>query len=532
MQLTEPSTLKDLFAASLERYPSSPALTFVEKTPWTYLDLGLMVTALQQRFAGAGLAAGDKVALLAENSPAWGAVYLAVVSAGLVVVPLLPDFAAREVKLILQHSGAKAVFVSEKQAPKLEGADFAGQVWPVEAVGETRAERLDIQGQPQPADLAAIIYTSGTTGDPKGVMLSHANITSNVVAARKIPDVESGQSMLSILPLSHALECTLGFLLPLSMGMSVHYLEKPAVASVLLPALKAVRPHLMLSVPLIMEKIFRGKILPEIKKSPVTALLYSLPPFRKLFHKIAGRKLKETFGGRLHFFGIGGAALAFEVDRFLHEARFPYAIGYGLTETSPLIAGDNPRLTTLRSTGGILEGVEVRVVEQAKNGIGQIEVRGPNVMQGYYKAPEKTAEVFTADGWLKTGDLGCFRGRRLYITGRSKNVILGANGENIYPENIEAVINEFRFVAESLVFEQGGKLLAKVHLNYQELLEQHKELAENAERLKQWLQHYLQDLKERVNHQLNSFSRIALVLEQPEPFEKTPTLKIKRFLYI
>jgi long-chain acyl-CoA synthetase len=289
----------------------------------------------------------------------------------------------------------------------------------------------------------------------------------------------------------------------------------------------------MLSVPLLIEKLYRNSVLPSFKKSPVLRRLHSTTLGRKLLNRLAGRKLRRAFGGRLYFFGIGGAALAPEVEDFLIEARFPYCVGYGLTETSPLIAGANSKGMRPRSTGWPIEGIEVKIVNpKPETGEGEIVVRGPIVMKGYYKDPERTAEVLEPDGWFHTGDLGIFdETGRLYIKGRVKNMILGPSGENIYPEAIESIINSFEFVEDSLVFQEGGEILARIHLNYEAMKEHMQNLADSAAGVPREVGELMTELRRNVNNRLSSFSRIGKVIEQKEPFEKTPTKKIKRFLY-
>jgi len=324
-------------------------------------------------------------------------------------------------------------------------------------------------------------------------------------------------------------------LLPMRYGASVHYLRKPPVASVLLPALEKVKPTIMLVVPLIIEKVFRGKIYPKFQKSFVTRSLYSFPPTRKILNRIAAGKLYKTFGGQLKFFGIGGAKLDPTVERFLNEGKFPYAIGYGLTETSPLLAGAVGKTVRIGSTGLAMEGVELRLGNaDLKTGEGEIQAKGPNVMKGYYKAPELTREVFTEDGWFKTGDKGWFdKDNFLFIRGRIKTMIVGASGENIYPEEIESVINKMRFVLESLVVEKKGKLVAMVHLNMEEIEQNfHSLKAEAHQYVNEKVEEILQEIQRRANADLNKFSRLQAIWLQPIPFEKTPTKKIKRFLYV
>jgi long-chain acyl-CoA synthetase len=317
-------------------------------------------------------------------------------------------------------------------------------------------------------------------------------------------------------------------------GVSINYLRKPPVPSILLPALKVVRPTIMLTVPLIIEKIYKGKILPEINGKTITRFLYNYSVTRKLLNIVAGKKLMKTFGGELKFFGIGGAKLSPEVEQFMIEAKFPYAVGYGLTETSPLLAGFDSFKGAHQSTGPTMEGVTLKINNpDLITGEGEIWAKGDNVMVGYYKEPEITKEVLTGDGWFKTGDLGCFDKKGfLSIKGRLKNMIVSSSGENIYPEDIEAIINRFKYVLESVVVQKKGKLVAMVHFNMDELQNKFSNLKEHANQLiDNYLDELSKELQEYVNSKVNKFSRVQLVVLHLEPFEKTATKKIKRFLY-
>lgn len=557
-----PILVSDLFFDTWQDHADMPALGYAGEDAYTYREAAALVAGLASRIRDvADRSTGEsrpRVAILSENMPTWGMAYLAVNRAGCVVVPVLPDFPAADIQSILEHADPSAVFVSRRQADKaVEAGLDASRVSvfllenlePIEALDAETVEASlagvakprvapgapDEGNRPEgaPDDLAAIIYTSGTTGHSKGVMLSNRNLVYDVEKTRPIPGIRSGDSMLSILPLAHTYECTLGFLIPISTGCSIHYLRRPPSARVLMPALHAVRPHLMLSVPLLIEKLYRQSVLASLRAKRITRWLYERRLGRRILNRLAGRKLRRAFGGRLYFFGIGGAAIDPEVEDFLIEAKFPYAVGYGLTETSPLIAGANNRTMRPRSTGFPLEGVEVRIDDpQAGAEDGEILVRGPIVMQGYYKDPERTAEVIDGEGWFHTGDLGSFDDDgRLYIRGRLKNMILGPSGENIFPEAIEAVINNFDYVEESVVFQYHGELLARIHVNYEALREQWQSISDAASGVPGSVGEYLAELRKKVNQRLSAFSRIGDVIEQEEPFEKTPTNKIKRFLY-
>ncbi|NCD41304.1 MAG: long-chain fatty acid--CoA ligase [Bacteroidia bacterium] len=539
----EKLTIPEYVFPSFKDFAAHTALSFVDGVGYTYQALGAEVARVQKLLRLYGIDKGDKVAILSMNTPYWGIAFFAITGMGAVAVPLLPDFHQAEVTNILVHSESKAIFVSEALAYKVRGENSVADdilmiriddfvpinevTFPVVRPGVDVAEVL-------PDDLASIIYTSGTTGRSKGVMLSHKNVVSDAITSGKIHYMNTADRMLSVLPLSHAYENTLGLVLPLSGGASVYYPGKPATASVLLPALKKVQPTAMLTVPLIMEKIFRSNILPTLTKNKMMARVYSIPFFRKVLHRIAGKKLMATFGNKLKFFGVGGSKLDPQVEKFLYEAKFPYAIGYGLTETAPLLAGFGPANQRLYSTGKPGIGVEVKLYDvNPVTGEGEIIARGPNVMKGYYKEPELTRTVIDADGWFHTGDIGLFdKHGVLFIKGRIKNVIIGSTGENIYPEEIESVINSNAFVTESLVLEQNGKLVAMVHLNIDKIKQQYQEMIEKSqEALNEKVEELLKEVHVFVNQRVSKFSKLNLVIYQENPFEKTATQKIKRFLY-
>jgi len=386
-------------------------------------------------------------------------------------------------------------------------------------------------------ELASIIYTSGTTGRSKGVMLTHTNLLSNAVQSGTVHKVVPEDRWLSVLPLAHTYECTIGMMVTLLNGAMVQYIDKAPTAAYLGPVLKKLQPTTMLTVPLIIEKIFRSTIRPKLTKSAPMRLLMKMGPTRKLLSKAAVKKLMSFFGGQIRFFGVGGAPLAPDVEKFLLEGGFPYAIGYGLTETSPMVAGFNPSKAVFHSVGTVMEGVTVRIDNpDPLTKEGEIVVMGSNVMKGYYKDEEKTREVFTDDGYFRTGDLGIIDQKGIiYIKGRSKNMILGANGENIYPEEIEAVLNSREIVSESLVMEYKGKLTARVHLKMEVMEEQLQHLKENAAEYKKQLQEKadeaLAELMIHVNQHVARNSKLQMMIQQIAPFEKTATHKIKRFLY-
>ena len=555
-------TLKEMIDRTCEKFPDRPALAMVDQEPLKYSEVRILIDEVIEIMVRNGIVPGDRVAILSQNMPNWGISYLAITSMGAVVVPILVDFHNNEILHILKHSGAKLVFVSSTQYEKIGYADI--EPYPLminietfreitpqlgkDKLGEILREggislqKLKnkalkavglLKNEVKEDDLAAIIYTSGTTGSSKGVMLTHRNLVMDAVLTMGIQKMDEFDRLISILPLPHTYECTIGFIIPMLQGASIYYLDKPPTARILIPAMQKIKPTMILTVPLIIEKIFKLQVHPQLTGNILFKELYKVPFTRKLLHKVAGKKLMKTFGGQIHFFGIGGALLSHDVERFLYEAGFPYAIGYGLTETSPLIAGCTPAVVKFRSTGTILETLDVRIADpNPKTGIGEIQIKGVTVMKGYYKDKQKTEEAFTEDGYFRTGDLGIIKKKNyLYIKGRIKNVIIASTGENIYPEEIEAKLNEFENVLESMVHESGGHIVARVFLNYEVLDKHHNITKMSVVQAEKLIEKLLSEIKDHVNANVASFSRIHKIIEQKEPFEKTPTQKIKRFLY-
>ena len=382
--------------------------------------------------------------------------------------------------------------------------------------------------------VAAILYTSGTTGHSKGVVLTHRNLVQNCLSGVQTIPVFHTDRFLSVLPMAHTYESTVGMIVPLHSGSAIYYLRKPPTPKALLPAMQKVKPTVMNVVPLIIEKIYKNRIKRKLTGSGVARGLMKIGLTRRKLSQMAGRKLIEAFGGELRCMCIGGAPLSPEVELFLTEAKVPFAIGYGMTEASPLLAGVEPSKQRLRAIGPPLPGVELMIADpDPVTGEGEVLAKGPNIMLEYYKAPVDTENTFTEDGWLRTGDLGKFEDGYLYLKGRLKNMILGSSGENIYPEEIESLINACDHVMESLVFDDGdGKVAARIHLNYDSLDEEFgvTKMIESQVRAK--IKELLENIRKEVNGKVSAFSRLSRVSEQVEPFEKTPTQKIKRFIYL
>lgn len=532
----------------------------------TYGKFNFFVQNTAAYLASLKVVKGDRIAIIGESCPNWMISYFAITSLGAIAVPVLPDFSSKEMTGILTHCEAKSVIIASKHFEKIKPfVDINSElifrlddlfhipsniVKEVEnsnnfliaaGIDSKRVKRkvaddkllAEFEKNVLEEDIASIIYTSGTTGTSKGVVLTHMNLVWNAdVAGHGYAPIKPGDKCLSILPVSHVYEFTTVQMADLMNGARIYFLGKPPSASILLPALNEIKPKIILSVPLLMEKVYRSAVLPVLKNNKTIKGLYKNPLTKKLISRVIGRKLILTFGGRIKFFGLGGAPLDPEVENFLYDAKFPYSIGYGLTETSPLVAACSSKHSDhVKGTiGKAVPGVTIKIGDpDIETGVGEVLVKGPNVMKGYYKNDELTRESFTEDGFFKTGDLGVFdKNKRLCLKGRSKNMILGSGGENIYPESIESLINNQDFVEESLVIENGTGLMALIKIDIESYSKMTKLSVEDAQKS---AIDYINKLKKDINKELNSFSRIHDVSLQSEPFQRTPTQKIKRFIY-
>ena len=501
---------------------------------YTYNSFKGKCDSLSKKLTQYGIGAGDKVAILSQSMPNWSVAFFSVVPFGRIAIPILPDSSENEVTNIINHSESKVMFVSQRLMGKVsqEVKDKLTLLIDIDnfEVLQADEDKFTCDGRtavPTPDDIAAIIYTSGTTGRAKGVVLSHRNLASNVITCYHSCKRNEKDRWLSVLPMAHTLEMTLSMLSPMYCGATVYYLPKPPVASLLMKALKIVKPTTMLTVPLIIEKVYKGSVLPTIKKS--RTLTWMNEHMNGLMCKIIGMKLKATFGGHISFYGIGGAKLDPEVEKFLLKANFPYAIGYGLTETSPLLGYAMHGWRAVGSFGYPVYNVKLKLHNvNPETGEGEIVAKGPNVMLGYYKDPKRTKSVFTEDGWFRTSDVAVMDEKgRFFIKGRNNNMILGPSGENIYPEEIENVINNVEGVSESIVVERDGKLVALVQPaeNY---IEWDKEYEDKFyEKLDSWKAKVMK----MVNKNVSKASQVSSVEVMKEPFEKTATQKIRRFKY-
>ena len=501
---------------------------------YTYSEFKDKCDSISKKLTQYGIGAGDKVAILAQSMPNWSVAFFSTVVFGRISIPILPDSSENEVTNILEHSESKVIFVSQRLASKLSQAcrDKLTLVIDLDTFEVLKAddEKFTCDGKtsvPTPEDIATIIYTSGTTGSAKGVVLSHRNLASNVITCYHSCKRNHKDRWMSILPMAHTLEMTLGMLYPMYCGASVYYLPKPPVPSLLMKALKIVKPTTMLTVPLIIEKVYKGSVLPTIQKS--RTLSWMNEHMNGLMCRIIGMKLKATFGGHVTFYGIGGAKLDPEVEKFLLKAKFPYAIGYGLTETSPLLGYAMNGWRAVGSLGYPVYNVQLKLHNiNPETGEGEIIAKGPNVMLGYYKDPKRTKSVFTEDGWFRTSDIAVQDEKgRFYIKGRNSNMILGPSGENIYPEEIENVINNVEGVSESIVVERDGRLVALV-APQENFIQWDKE---GEDKLYEKLDAWKKKLLSITNKNVSKASQVSSVEVMKEPFEKTATQKIRRFKY-
>ncbi len=540
-------TLYYFFRYYTKKYSGNPSVAFVGQKPFNYNEFERRVRRLRCFLKESNINKEAKVILLGDNSPNWCIAFFAVTTMGAVIVPILSDFPEADINHIINHSEADAIFIDDKMYQSLDitalnNFPFIIGLDNFETIkGEYYIEALDIEKIKHDSDdesieenqLAEILYTSGTTGHSKGVMLSHKNIVSNALGGPDaIGGLDDSSILLNLLPLAHAYGCTTSFLGAFSVGASMYFLDKKPSPKILMEALQLVRPTIVTGVPLIFEKIYHKKVLPELTTRRTLRIISKFNLGRKFLYRKIGQRILESFGGRLFSFVIGGASLNREVELFLREGEIPFAIGYGLSECSPLVSGNYYKVLKTGSVGRPAKGVEIKIDNpDLKSGVGEVCVKGPNVMMGYYKNEEETKRVFTRDGWLRTGDLGYLdKEGFLFIKGRIKNVYVGPSGENIYPEIVEDKLRESMFVEEALVYLENDKIIARIYLDYeyiQNLLDAKKHTIKPEE-----MERILENIRKETNRKLPGFSQINKILEQIEPFVKTPTNKIKRILYV
>ncbi|MDZ7315039.1 MAG: AMP-binding protein [candidate division KSB1 bacterium] len=547
--------IAERFTKDLERaiksYWHQPALSDYESMTRTYGQIGESILKLHYVFEKNHIKRGDKIAIVGKNSVNWAIGYLATVTYGAVIVPILSDFKPNDIHHIVNHSDAVLLFASdyiqetldESEMPNLaaiislddwrivyaakssfaQAFERADQELVQKYGGRLTAESFSLP-EVQNDELAAIVYTSGTTGFSKGVMLPHNSLSANIRYAQRNMPLKAGDRIVSFMPLAHSYGCAFEFLFPLTLGCHITFLGKTPSPKIILKAFQEIRPHLILSVPLVIEKIYRKQILPSISSKGVKLLLKA-PIISKALEKKIRDKLMGAFGGNFHEIVVGGAAFNQEVELFLRRIGFPFTNGYGMTECGPLISYASWRENKPFSVGRVVDTLEIKIDSpDPHNIVGEILVRGENVMLGYYKNPQATKEAIDGEGWLHTGDLGIIdKDGFIYIKGRSKNMILGPSGQNIYPEEIEDKLNNMPFVSESLIIEKNNRLTALVYPDY--------EAADAAGLNEEQLKAKMEENRIALNKMLPSYSPITRIDLYPEEFEKTPTRKIKRYLY-
>ena len=542
-----------LYEKSLRENWNLPALSdyFKEEDHFTYGQMAQEIARLHLLFKECKVKKGDKIALYGRNNTRWCITWLATVTYGAVIVPILSEFNANDVQHIINHSDSVLLFVGDQHwdsivPRKVDRIRGVFSLTDFSCIYEGRSgvrkfmENIDDAFEKEYPDgfttddiryadidnseVLLLNYTSGTTGFSKGVMLTGNNLAGNVVFGIRMKLHYKGSRALSFLPLAHAYGCSLDFLLSMAVGTHVTLLGKIPTPKILTEAFARVKPHVIFTVPLIVEKIYKTRILPVLQKPPVQLAL-KIPVARdKVYEKIYN-ELIATFGGVFEQIVVGGAPLNAEVEEFLCKIKFPLTVGYGMTECAPLIAFTPHTNFVPNSCGRPLEGImEVRIDSpDPENIVGEILTRGENVMVGYYKNQEATKAAFTDDGWLHTGDMGTLgKDNSLFIRGRCKSMILSANGQNIYPEEIEAKLNNMPGVMESLVIHRGGKLVALIYPDY----EQH-EKDPNMDKIKA----IMEENKKQINKQIASYEQISEIVLYPTEFEKTPKKSIKRYLY-
>jgi long-chain acyl-CoA synthetase len=541
------SSLTGLYQQSFIQNRNLKVFTDYEGESYTYEEAAGMISKLQQFFAKGGIMPGDKIVLLGRNSSNWGIAFLATITYGAVAVPVLPDFNPVDIHHIITHSESRFLFVADPFFEKLNQEDLAGLDGAVSlntfapvflktsemAGGWTNAngeaknfsiESFRLKELP-PEQMCVISYTSGTSGFTKGVMLSAGNLLSNLVFARDHMPLKAGDRIVSFLPMAHVFGLLFEFLFPVTLGCHITFLTKAPTPPVIVKAFKEVKPQLILSVPLVIEKIYTKQILPKLE-TPVMRFLMRTPGISIIIRKKVKQKLTETFGGQFFEIVIGGAALNSEVESFFRKMNFPFTIGYGMTECAPLISYDAWNTTRPFSAGKLVDRMEVRIdSSDPYNQVGEILVKGENVMLGYYKNEEATRQAIDEEGWLHTGDLGVIDSNNyIYIKGRCKNMLLGPSGQNIYPEEIEIKLSNQPFVAECVVVDREGKLVALVFPDGESMQEHQIEQDQ--------LALIMETNRQTVNRDLPKYSQISRIELVSKEFEKTPKRNIRRYKYM
>lgn len=526
------------------------ALSNYKEPGYSYRRIAEKILKLHILFRGSGIQEGDKIALVGRNSANWCITYLATVTYGAVIVPVLPDFKPDDLTNIINHSDSKLLFADDKifetldisKVPAIAGVLSLDDFKLITSVSHAVKDAFnsvdekyskaypdlsqeDVKFSDISNDkLAVISYTSGTTGFSKGVMITHNSLACNVRYAQKNMPLESGDPVVSFLPLAHTYGCAFEFLFPFTYGCHITILTKTPSPQILIQAFKEIKPRLILSVPLVIEKIYKKQLLPVISQ-PKMKFLLAIPGINILLHKKIREKLVDTFGGRFKEVVIGGAAFNADAEKFFRKIGFRFTVGYGMTECGPLISYRSWNTTKSGASGKAVDTLEVTIDSpDPEKIVGEIILRGENVMLGYYKNEKATSEMIDSKGWMHTGDLGVIdKEGNIFIKGRSKSMILGPSGKNIYPEEIESIINNKDYIVESLVVPEDNKLVALVYPDYEMLK---KDNISDEQFLVM-----LEQIKKEVNERLPEFMSVTKYRVHPEEFVKTPKRSIKRFLY-
>ena len=536
--------LQEAMKANWER----PALGNFRGEVFTYGEVATNIEKLHVLYEAIGLKKGDKVALCAKNSARWGIAFFSANTYEAVVVPILADFHPDSVNSLVDHSESTVLFTDTDIWAKLDiekmpavkavvsTADFKLLYAADEKISQANENLQNLFDEKYPKgfsasdldypvdnakDLAIINYTSGTTSAPKGVMLRYECISANVAFGQKRLPSYAGDKIVSMLPMAHMYGMMFELIYPLCGSAAVYYLGKTPTPALLLGAMAEVKPYLVITVPLVMEKIFKSKVAPVVNK-PIMKVICAIPGLNQLIFKKVRNTLLTAFGGNVREIVMGGAALNPEVEAWFKKFKLPFTVGYGMTEAAPLMAYEDWWEFASKSCGKAIDTIEVRIdSEDPYNKVGEIQARGMNVMSGYFKNEEATNAAFTADGWMRTGDLGLLDKKgNIFIKGRSKNMILSANGQNIYPEEIEAAVNNQPYVIESVVIDRGARLVALVFTDSEKMK------AEGVD-----VETFKKTVMTEVNKSMPAYSKINLVEIMDQPFEKTPKMSIKRFMY-
>lgn len=545
-------SVNKLYEKSFRENWDRPALSNYQGATLHYRDVARRIAKMHIMYEECGLVKGDKVAICSRNQANWGVAFLSALTYGAVPVPILHEFKPGNIHHLVNHSEAKILFVddvvweglSENEMPALQAVvqinTFHLLFAKTSKITEVRAHLNELFGKKYPMnftpesldyyedsadELALINYTSGTSGFSKGVMIPYRALWSNIFFANKVlPMINETSNVVAMLPSAHMYGMMFELLFELTVGAHVHFLTRVPSPKIILQALSEVRPNIVIAVPLIIEKVYKSKLKPILEKNGIRFLMH-LPVLDHMVMKKICNELIAAFGGRFEEVIIGGAAFNKEVESFFKKIAFPFTVGYGMTECAPIITYADWKVSRLYSCGQVAPNMEIRIdSEDPENVPGEVLVRGMNVFLGYFKNPEATEAAFTKDGWFRTGDMGVMdKDGFLYLRGRSKCMILGPSGQNIYPEEIESVLNNMPYVVDSLVVEDNGSLTALIYPDFHQ-----GELdGLNSDSLKQ----HIEESLVQANHELPNYARIKKIEIMPEDFERTPKRSIKRYLY-